>query len=418
MRYFRISIISAVFLFVGLSVPAAGKTDYDAFFQKEVANADLLEERLITEGYIYGDEELEQYLQDVLMRVGGRILPLQRLHVLRDPSLNAMVVANDVMYINLGLLARLETEDQLAFILAHELTHIRERHVRKEFESIVKKVGVADWVGTVGTIATREADYIVRILTRVGVSGLTMAVVNGFSRDLEREADKSGLSMVIEAGYDPRSAIEGFDLFMREYGDQYTLENLFYGSHPRNRERKRYLSRLVSEGRGLGGRSVDRTRFLRFRTPLLKENARLNIEWGRPLQAIFEVKNYIENFPYDKEARLLLARAYSELHRDYEKTVKKQEKSVRRGAASLEVPTKEEAYRLSEKIYKDLLSGISPYPEAYKGYGDLLTEAKRYREALEAYERYLKLQPATHLKRYIKWKMGELNERIAEGLTE
>src|SRR5581483_8653990 len=77
------------------------------------------------------DTALEQQLGGILTPLLPKN-PLEhvewRLRILRDPMVNAFTMPNGSIYVSAGLLARMENEDQLAAVLAHEVTHVASRH--------------------------------------------------------------------------------------------------------------------------------------------------------------------------------------------------------------------------------------------------------------------------------------------------
>ena len=84
---------------------------------------------------VEGQEEIEQYLHEVLTRVVPDFSNPHmsvRMHLLPDTSPNAFVLPNGAMYVNTGLLALLENEAQLATVLGHEFCHFRHRHSYRE----------------------------------------------------------------------------------------------------------------------------------------------------------------------------------------------------------------------------------------------------------------------------------------------
>src|SRR5207247_7402679 len=72
------------------------------------------------------------------------------------------------------------------------------------------------------------------------------AMVNGYSRELETEADAEGLRLMAASGYDPREMKTFFNNLLRESGDAGRVETFFYGNHPRTVERIANVDRISS----------------------------------------------------------------------------------------------------------------------------------------------------------------------------
>lgn len=103
-----------------------GKVD-----QELLSEIKLLDERFEKEGVVYHEPALDAYLN----RVGMAVVADKKLEnvewkfrALRDPVPNAFAMPNGSIYINTGLLALLDDENQLAAVIAHEITHVSGRH--------------------------------------------------------------------------------------------------------------------------------------------------------------------------------------------------------------------------------------------------------------------------------------------------
>jgi predicted Zn-dependent protease len=107
---------------------------------------DIAEEhqKLIDNIGIYDDPELDAYVRQVgerLLRDSGITKPEFSFTLLDSPDINAFALPGGLIYVNRGLLAYLDTEAELAGVLAHEIGHITERHhSRRQTASFTSKV--------------------------------------------------------------------------------------------------------------------------------------------------------------------------------------------------------------------------------------------------------------------------------------
>src|SRR5947208_3849184 len=69
---------------------------------------------------------------------------------MRDPIPNAFALPNGSIYINTGLLALLDDENQLAAVIAHEITHVSRRHTYLRNRSVRKKILAINIINTIG----------------------------------------------------------------------------------------------------------------------------------------------------------------------------------------------------------------------------------------------------------------------------
>ncbi len=163
-------------------------------------------------------QEYVSRLGDSLLPAGARgtTRPLEfRFFVVEEPSINAQALPDGTVLINTGLLAAIEDEAQLAFVLSHEIAHVLQVHYWREVhETRPKRVLLV--------IAAVAGSYFIGDLGLfLGELGLE-AVVNGYSRRIENQADRLGLQNIIEHGYDPREAPRLSRLMIERYGDRST----------------------------------------------------------------------------------------------------------------------------------------------------------------------------------------------------
>ncbi len=156
-RCFRI--IGSLFLFI--QIPSFGQqierftfSDVDLAMLEQV---ELLDKKYDKDGMVYHDEALSAYLN----QVGRAMIPAgvepERVkwdfQVLKDPMPNAFALPNGTIYVHTGLLSLLENEDQLASVLAHEITHVTDRHGYLHYRDYRKKMAVANIVQYISSFA-------------------------------------------------------------------------------------------------------------------------------------------------------------------------------------------------------------------------------------------------------------------------
>src|SRR5215468_8052267 len=247
---------------VGRAVPPIGAggrpfepdTDERALWAK----AEKEEETLLKKVKVYDDAMLADYLAGV----GDRLTPDEvraaggpgfKLAVLRDPTLNAFALPNGHIYVHTGLLSRLDNESQLAMIVGHEMTHVTHRHALSfERDAQTKQIlytvaAIAASIGVAALAGSRaqKGDYVgaavigqtANAILGLGLALTAMAAINGYGRDLERDADNGGMENLVRAGYDPKEAPKVFALLRSESKDRGSLETFFFGSHPKLTER-------------------------------------------------------------------------------------------------------------------------------------------------------------------------------------
>lgn len=202
--------------------------------KKLIAESDRVHQELVQRGLVVTDPETLAYLN----RIGDRLRPAlsdgPTLHyyLLKDAAINAMAFPNGNIYVNVGLVTKLDSEDQLALVLAHETAHVVQRHSYK---------GQLDRKNTV--VAAHVADL---LLAGTGIAYLpAITSLASFSRDQEQDADLRGIEYMTGKGYDLPHSVEVFDK-LREVKYEGS-DGSIWASHPDLVARKTYSLQTIAK---------------------------------------------------------------------------------------------------------------------------------------------------------------------------
>jgi predicted Zn-dependent protease len=160
--------------------------------------------------YIYRHYEIidDPVIVDYVNQVGNRIVsgledPIfdYKFHVINVDTYNAFAIPAGYIFINSGLIAAMDGEDELAGILAHEIAHVNARHISQKIERS-QKIGWATMAGVaagvlIGAAGGAEAGQAVT----QGSQAAGAAAQLSYSRDNEIQADQLGLIYLNDAGY-------------------------------------------------------------------------------------------------------------------------------------------------------------------------------------------------------------------------
>jgi len=144
-------------------------------------------------------------------------------HIVRDSSVNAFAAPGGFIFVTKGLLSFAKSDDELAFVLGHETTHIAHRHAvdlaQREMEL---QLGAALITRLLfgGSLSVYQLSQI--------ATGLIGAK---YSRDKEYEADHYGVIYARKAGFDPRASISFFERLQTLEQKQGAV-GVAFASHP------------------------------------------------------------------------------------------------------------------------------------------------------------------------------------------
>jgi beta-barrel assembly-enhancing protease len=132
--------------------------------------------------------------------------------LVRDRSVNAFALPGGYVGVHLGLMALTTTADQLASVLAHELTHITQRHIARSIAPQQRASVVAVAALLLGILAASRSNNMdaANAAMATGQAAAVQGQLN-FSRDMEREADRVGYGVLAAAGYNTGGMAAMFD---------------------------------------------------------------------------------------------------------------------------------------------------------------------------------------------------------------
>lgn len=164
---------------------------------------------LIKSGWLLFDSPLNDYLNkiaDQLLASNPTVRNQIKIYIVQSPVVNAFTFNDGKVFVNMGLIAAVKSEAQLAFILAHEISHFTKSHslnIFIEWKKIQK--GVAEY---------ENLDDAKKAFA-----------TNRFSREQETEADEEGFKMFSKTAYNLEEAKNA--LAMLHYTD-YAYDDVYF----------------------------------------------------------------------------------------------------------------------------------------------------------------------------------------------
>lgn len=128
----------------------------------------------------------------------------------RDRTINAFALPGGYLGLHLGLIGAVSSRDELASVLAHELTHVTQRHISRLMEQSSRVTPWAIGAMILGALAVSKSPDAASAVI-MGAQGAAVQSQLNFSRDMEREADRIGYGVATQAGFDPAGFVSMFD---------------------------------------------------------------------------------------------------------------------------------------------------------------------------------------------------------------
>jgi predicted Zn-dependent protease len=152
-------------------------------------------------GY-YNDTYLKNYVDSIGRRLVAVLGPTPysfRFQIIDQAEPNAFATPGGYVYVSRGLLALINSEDELAGILAHEISHVTERHHAQQAQRSTLPGLLTVPGNVVGSVVSPDVGKAINVpLERAG-----QVYLSSFGREQETEADTTGMQLAARSGYDP-----------------------------------------------------------------------------------------------------------------------------------------------------------------------------------------------------------------------
>ena len=187
------------------------------------------------------DPWIHETVKDITWRLNAQArqqAPLG-LVIIDNPSINAFAAPGGVIGLNTGTILAASSMDELASVIAHEVAHISQNHYESGADER-KKALLMQIGGMLAAIAASAVDGDAAAAVMMGSQTATMNSSMAFSRNNEREADRVGMQIMNQAGYDPRAMPRFFATMNQQSQLNQTANQFlpsFVRSHPLSNER-------------------------------------------------------------------------------------------------------------------------------------------------------------------------------------
>lgn len=191
------------------------KKDQEQFFLESNYTID----DLLLSGQVFYNNEVTRYVNkvaDKILKDDPVFRKQLRIYVVRSSSVNAFATNQGIILVNMGLLAQLENEAQLAYILCHEMIHVKHAHALDMFLE-AKNID-------------RYTDQ-QQLFKKTNYSDVLVAK-NHYSKELETEADDKGLDLYLKTDYSLEALDGVFDVLQYSYlpFDEVVFDQTFFNN--------------------------------------------------------------------------------------------------------------------------------------------------------------------------------------------
>ena len=220
--------------------------------EKEIGQEE--HEKVLSSMPLFEDEELLAYVREIgnkVAKVSHRPNLEYQFNIIDSPDINAFALPGGYVYVNRGLLTFMNSEAEVAAVIAHEIGHITARHAVQQQARGALARSAASVGGLVTAVATGSS-YVGSQISQVA-SIWAQTGLSGFGREQELEADSLGAEYLVEAGYDPTAMIDVVTVLKNQEDFNRRISNGggsyhgLFATHPRNDTRLQEAIAAVGE---------------------------------------------------------------------------------------------------------------------------------------------------------------------------
>ena len=216
--------------------------------QQERRLGESIMRQLVTDADYMDDPVLLDYLQSIWQPLRDASMQLGTLQaeqeeafawdvfLVRDRSVNAFALPGGYMGVHLGLIAVVSSRDELASVMAHELSHVTQRHIARMQDQQGRTTPFLIAGMILGVLAASRSPDAAGAVMMGGTAGSVQGQLN-FSRDMEREADRLGFNVHAQAGFDSQGFVGMFQKLQQAARLNDNGNYPYLRSHPLTSER-------------------------------------------------------------------------------------------------------------------------------------------------------------------------------------
>jgi predicted Zn-dependent protease len=217
-RYLLILILFAVPQALAEGLPDLGdvaQSDFSPLQERRLGESIMREIR--ADRSFYDDAEATDYINSLGERLVSHSSDSRQhfdFFLILDQQINAFALPGAFVGVNSGLLLSAQSESEVASVLAHEIAHVTQRHIARMLAQ-QKQTSITSLAAlAVAILAARASSQAAEAAAAFGTASMIQTQLN-FTRENEREADRVGVQILEQSGFDPHAMVTFFERLQR-----------------------------------------------------------------------------------------------------------------------------------------------------------------------------------------------------------
>jgi len=272
----------------------SSSTVFSPLFERRIGEQAMRDIRMYEPAFI-DDPELTAYIS----RLGARLVSVSpdarqdfEFFFMRDPNINAFAMPGGFVGVNTGLVLASQTESEVASVLGHEVAHVTQRHIARNFGRMdqMSVVNIAAMV--VAVLAAKGNSQVSQAAMTAASAGSLQAQIN-YTREFEREADRVGFNLLESAGFDVTAMPVFFERLQKAGRVYETGAPAYLRTHPLTIERISDMQNRIKDSHYKQTQDGPDFHFVK---------ARLRAELGRPQEAVAAFEEQLSERRFTSES--------------------------------------------------------------------------------------------------------------------
>jgi beta-barrel assembly-enhancing protease len=209
--------------------------------------------QIMSEVRAYKDYDDDPEVVDYLNSLGNRLVAQSpdrgrafEFFLMRDNTLNAFALPGAFIGVHSGLILAAESESELASVLAHEIGHVTQRHIARQIAG-QERSGWATLAALALAILVARSNAQAAQAAVVGAQAASIQSKLNYTREYEREADRTGVELLNKSGFDSRGAVSFFERLQRANRVYDTNAPQYLLTHPLTSDRIADIQNRVAQ---------------------------------------------------------------------------------------------------------------------------------------------------------------------------
>jgi predicted Zn-dependent protease len=392
LRVFAILMLAAVAGVLAQGLPELGDVAEAGFtpLQERRLGESIMREIRADRSY-YDDAEATDYISELGKRLASRSLETRQdfdFFLVHDNQINAFALPGGFVGVNTGLLLAAQAESELAGVMSHEIAHVTQRHIARMIAQQKQSSVMSLATLAAALLLSRVSGPATEAALAFGTAGAIQSQLN-FTRDNEREADRVGLQVLEQAGFDPRGMASFFERLQRATRVYDSSAPSYLRTHPLTYER---IADMQNRTQGGNYRQIPDS--LEFQ--LIRAKLRARLDPPREAIAFFESSLVERKFlseaasRYGLAASLARVKEYRRARKEFDALRKLVPASPIVETLGCELAAGERGPAAAVGCYREALKTYPSYRALIYDYADILLRTGRADAALQVVEERLR----------------------------